>query len=186
MKTMLQRRLPIANCGMRVMLANRNSVQSIRKAKGENRNRHGAVAVEFAIVAPVLLTIVFGMIQYGRAFEMQNELQVAAREGARFASMDHTGMLTNGQTSNQKVAQDVKNFLATYGIDANDVSVQVKDHASPTSDFNLDDPNNNLKLFDVTVSVNYSKLSLQPVSPSSDYALSATVTFRNGQATISQ
>ena len=93
------------------------------RAMKQKRVRKGAVAVEFAIVAPVLLAIMFGMIQYGKAFEMQNQLQVAAREGARFASMDHTGMLAAGQTSNQKLIQEVKNFLATYGIAQNDVTV---------------------------------------------------------------
>ena len=148
--------------------------------------RKGAVAVEYAIVAPVLITLLFGMIQYGRAFEMQNQLQVAAREGARFASMDHTGMLASGQTSNQKVAQEVKNFLATYGINPSDVNVAIKDHASPTSDFNLDDPKNDLKLFDVNVSVNYSKVSMMPVSANNDYSLVGKVVFRNGKATLSQ
>jgi Flp pilus assembly protein TadG len=152
----------------------------------QQRIRKGAVAVEFAIVAPVLLAIMFGMIQYGKAFEMQNQLQVAAREGARFASMDHTGMLSAGQTSNQKLIQEVKNFLATYGLSQSDVTVTVKDHANPSADFNLDDPNNDLKLFDVKVSVNYSKVSLTPVTASHDYALTAKVVFRNGKATISQ
>jgi len=156
------------------------------RAMKQQRVRKGAVAVEFAIVAPVLLAIMFGMIQYGKAFEMQNQLQVAAREGARFASMDHTGMLSAGQTSNQKLIQEVKNFLATYGMSQNDVTVTVKDHANPTSDFNLDDPHNDLKLFDVKVSVNYSKVSLTPVSANNDYGLTAKVVFRNGKATISQ
>jgi Flp pilus assembly protein TadG len=152
----------------------------------QQRVRKGAVAVEFAIVAPVLLAVMFGMIQYGRAFEMQNQLQVAAREGARFASMDHTGMLASGQTANQKLIQEVKNFLGTYGVSQNDVTVTVKDHTNPTSDFNLDDPKNDLKLFDVNVSVNYSKVSLTPVSANNDYGLTGKVVFRNGKATISQ
>lgn len=152
----------------------------------KRNRRRGAVAVEFAIVAPVLVAIVFGMIQYGRAVEIQNQLQVAAREGARFASMDHTGMLAAGQTSNQKLTQDVKNFLSTYGIDKSDITVQVKDHANPSADFNLDDPANDLKLFEVKVSVNFSKVSLKPVSAGNDYALTGKVVFRNGRATISQ
>ena len=53
------------------------------RAMKQQRVRKGAVAVEFAIVAPVLLAIMFGMIQYGKAFEMQNQLQVAAREGVQ-------------------------------------------------------------------------------------------------------
>jgi hypothetical protein len=100
--------------------------------------------------------------------------------------MDHTGMLASGQTANQKLIQEVKNFLATYGIAQSDVTVTVKDHTNPSADFNLDDPHNDLKLFDVKVSVNYSKVSLTPVSANNDYGLVAKVVFRNGKATISQ
>ncbi len=38
------------------------------KTMKQQRVRKGAVAVEFAIVAPVLVALMFGMIQYGRAF----------------------------------------------------------------------------------------------------------------------
>ncbi len=39
--------------------------------------------VEFAIVAPLLLLLVFGTIEFGRAYNAQNTLTHAAREGAR-------------------------------------------------------------------------------------------------------
>ena len=81
-----------------------------------DEHRRGVVAVEFAIVAPILVAIVFGMIELGRAFEMQNLLDVAAREGARFASMDRDGMLDPGESANDKLVDDVKNFLASNGI----------------------------------------------------------------------
>ena len=71
---------------------------SQRKQFCNANDRRGVVAVEFAIVAPILVAIVFGMIELGRAFEMQNLLDVAAREGARFASMDRDGMLAPGET----------------------------------------------------------------------------------------
>ena len=160
--------------------------RSIRNPQLAIRHRRGVVAVEFAIVAPVLVAILFGMVELGRAFEMQNLIDVAAREGARFASIDRTGLLAAGQTANQKLIEDVKNFLATNGIPKDGITVQVKDHDNPTSDFDLDDPANDLKLFEVLVSVQLSEVSLQPVSPSDDYALSAKVVFRNGRATISQ
>ena len=69
------------------------------------------------------MAIVFGMIELGRAFEMQNLLEVAAREGARFASMDRDGMLATGQSANQKLIQDVKNFLASNGIPEDNITV---------------------------------------------------------------
>ncbi len=43
----------------------------------------GAALVEFAIVAPLLLLLVFGIIEFGRAYNAQNTLTHAAREGAR-------------------------------------------------------------------------------------------------------
>lgn len=160
--------------------------RTVRTPHSKFQVRRGVVAVEFAVVAPILVAIVFGMIEMGRAFESQNLLDVAAREGARFASMDRDGMLAGGQTANQKLIEDVKNFLAANGIPKNKITVEVKDHSNPTRDFNLDDPTNDLKIFEVKISVPFSEVSLQPVASADDYALKAKVVFRNGRATISQ
>ncbi|HEX3600300.1 MAG TPA: TadE family protein [Lacipirellulaceae bacterium] len=148
--------------------------------------RRGVAAVEFAFVAPLLVALAVGVIKMGRAFEMQNLLNVAAREGARFASMDRTGMVATGQTANQKLINDVKNYLATEDIPKSAITVAVKDHVNPTADFNLDDPANDLKLFDVKVSVKFSAVSLEPTPANNDFSLNGGVTFRNGRATISQ
>ena len=147
--------------------------------------RRGAVAVEFAIVAPILVACVVGLVELGRAFEMQNLLEVAAREGARFASMDREGMLAPNESATDKLIEDVKNFLATNEVPKDMVEVAVKDYENPENDFDLDDPNNDLKLFEVSVSVPWSEVSLTPVPSASDYSLSAKVVFRNGRATIS-
>ena len=147
--------------------------------------RRGAVAVEFAIVAPILVACVVGLVELGRAFEMQNLLEVAAREGARFASMDREGMLAPNESATDKLIEDVKNFLATNEVPKNMVEVAVKDYENPENDFDLDDPNNDLKLFEVSVSVPWSEVSLTPVPSASDYSLNAKVVFRNGRATIS-
>src|SRR6266851_3660564 len=45
--------------------------------------RSGAVAVEFAIVAPVLLLLVFGSIDFGRSIMVLDLLSHAARTGCR-------------------------------------------------------------------------------------------------------
>lgn len=149
------------------------------------KQRRGVVAVEFAVVAPILLAVVFGLIQLGRAFEAQNLIEVAAREGARFASMDRDGMLAPNESATDKLINDMKNFLASNGIDKDDVTVEVKDFENPDQDFDLDDPANDLKLFEVRVSVDWSSVSVTPVSPGSDHAMMASVVFRNGRATIS-
>lgn len=149
-------------------------------------DRRGVVAVEFAVVVPVLLAISLGMIELTRVFETQDLLETAAREGARFGAMDKDGMLQSGQSSNEKLVNDVENFLASNGIEGESVVVEVKDFENPSDDFDLDDPDNQLKLFEVIVSVDYSEVSLTPVAAGDDYALSASVVFRNGTATISE
>jgi hypothetical protein len=150
-----------------------------------NANRRGAVAVEFAIVAPVLLAIVLATIQVGRAFEMQNMLEVAAREGARFASMDRDELLDPSEDATEKLKEDVENFLAANDVPRDSVTVEVKDFENPEDDFAIDDPANDLKLFTVEISVPWSSVSIMPVSAGSDHALTANVVFRNGRATIS-
>ena len=50
--------------------------------KGLHKDR-GAAAVEFALVMPVLLSLVVGIAEFGRAYNVQATLSGAAREGVR-------------------------------------------------------------------------------------------------------
>ncbi|MEX5301822.1 TadE/TadG family type IV pilus assembly protein [Kocuria sabuli] len=47
------------------------------------RMERGAAAVEFALVVPVLLLLLLGIIEFGRAYNTQISLTHAARETAR-------------------------------------------------------------------------------------------------------
>jgi hypothetical protein len=54
------------------------------------RARHGdrgAVAVEFALVLPVLVLILFGIVDFGRMLNAKITLTEAAREGARATAL---------------------------------------------------------------------------------------------------
>ena len=73
------------------------------------RNRHGAAAVEFALVAPLFFFLVFGMIEVGRAIMVQQIITNASREGARVAVLGTT-------TSKTDVDTVVNNYLAGAGI----------------------------------------------------------------------
>jgi Flp pilus assembly protein TadG len=57
-------------------------------------SERGAAAVEFALVLPLLLMLVFGMIDYGRAYNEQITLTQLAREGARLESLGRTDVKT--------------------------------------------------------------------------------------------
>lgn len=60
------------------------------------RGRHhrpserGAVLAEFALILPVLLMILFGIIQFGITFSRAQAVEAAAREGGRLASLSST------------------------------------------------------------------------------------------------
>ena len=146
--------------------------------------RRGAVAVEFAAIAPLLLAVIVGLIELSRIYSVQNCLETAAREGARFAALDRSGMMLGGKTANQKLVDDVKNYLASNNINPDRVDVKVTAADDPTQDFDLDDPANDLELFQVRVEVPYSNVSYSPVSDANDYSLTSALTFRNGRAVV--
>jgi Flp pilus assembly protein TadG len=55
----------------------------------------GAEAVEFALVVPVILLIVFGAIEFGRLYNEQIQLTGAARSAARVMAIDSLTVITD-------------------------------------------------------------------------------------------
>jgi Flp pilus assembly protein TadG len=55
--------------------------------------------VEFALLLPVLLLLVFGIIDFGRALNAQITLTQAAREGARMAALGESNVVGGTQTA---------------------------------------------------------------------------------------
>jgi len=51
------------------------------------RSRRGAVAVEMAMVAPILFILMFGVVEFGMMFHCIMQLHNMAREGARLAAV---------------------------------------------------------------------------------------------------
>lgn len=49
----------------------------------------GAAAIEFALVLPVLILLVVGLIEFGRAYNVLISLSNAAREGARTMAIEN-------------------------------------------------------------------------------------------------
>jgi hypothetical protein len=64
----------------------------IAKTVGRKRRagKRGAALVEFAAVAPLLLLILFGIIEYGYIFMVRQTVIHAAREGCRIAVLQTT------------------------------------------------------------------------------------------------
>lgn len=55
-------------------------MKSSFRAQGRD---HGAVAVEFALVAPILLALLAGIVEFSYAYNLQISVTQAAREAAR-------------------------------------------------------------------------------------------------------
>ena len=49
--------------------------------------RKGSAVVETAVVAPLLLLAMFGMVELGQAYNVKQTVNLAAREGARAAAL---------------------------------------------------------------------------------------------------
>jgi hypothetical protein len=165
-------------CGADKVLIGDTAMQGRRK---QQQNRRGAVTVEFALIAPVFLTLILGVTEASRLFELQNQLAVAAREGARMAAMDRSGLVNEGQSTNTKVTNDMKNFLEAAGIDPADVNIEIVSHDDPSQMFNLDDPTNSLKYFEVRISIPYGNVSHMTPPGMEDQQLGAKVVFRNSK-----
>jgi Flp pilus assembly pilin Flp len=91
------------------------------------KNDKGASAVEFALILPILVTLVFGIFQFGIAFNNKIALNHAANVGARLAAV--------GQYDPQIVIDSAPSGMI-QGVDANpdpfDPNVKIGDFITVT------------------------------------------------------
>jgi Flp pilus assembly protein TadG len=81
-------------------------LSSSRKARDR-----GTAAVEFALVLPILLLIVFGIIDFGRALNAQIVLSGAARDGVRLAALGYPDAAIQARVA--AAAPDLSGVAAT-------------------------------------------------------------------------
>jgi Flp pilus assembly protein TadG len=82
-----------------------------RRSAGAGARDRGSAAVEFALLLPVLLLLLFGVIDFGRAINAQITLTQAAREGARLASVGQSS--TNVVSRTQSAATGLSPVTVT-------------------------------------------------------------------------
>ena len=99
------------------------------------RNERGAAAVEFAIVLPLLLFVVFGIIEFSVIFYDKAMITNASREGAR------AGIVYRPTDPERLSEQDIKDVVKAYlqthlisfgGTSAADITVTNAETASGT------------------------------------------------------
>jgi Flp pilus assembly protein TadG len=118
-----------------------------------NKKRRGTACVEFAIVLPMLLSFILGILEIGRYIDVYQVLSAAAREGARQAS---TGQMTNAQ-----VIAAVTGCVQAAGLPTNNLTVSVADLTNAGTDVSQATILDNLQ---VTVSIPYSAVEWSPTS----------------------
>ena len=97
----------------------RRSVLSRHCSQNRNQSssgRKGAALVEMAIVVPIFLTLVLGIIEFGRAMLVSQMVGNASREAARRAVLD--------DSNSTSIETYVEGFLSSsLGISTSDVTI---------------------------------------------------------------
>ena len=115
------------------------------------RSKNGATTVEVALILPVLIMLLFGVIEFGFLFYDKTVITNASREGARTGIISRVPRVTIDEIS-AVVDNYCKNYLITFSASASDPLIEVS--PSDTSSLKFGD---NLT---VKVTYNYTFLLL--------------------------
>ena len=138
------------------------------------RNDDGSSLIEVAMVLPVLILLLLGIVDFGRAFYLSNEVAGAAHAGAIYGTQYPTD-ITGMETAAADNAPDVSNLATTasYGCECSDGTGQSAScSAAPSCSSNL------VYYAKVKASASYTPWLPWPGIPS--MTLSDTVEMRSG------
>jgi len=109
--------------------------------------RRAAALVEFAIVLPLLLTVLFGIIEFGQLFKVRLSAQQAAREACRIAVLQSTAKPYSSTSG--PVMQKIQQIMTAAGVSTYSASmVQIVEDttADPTVSITITVPYEDVKL----------------------------------------
>jgi hypothetical protein len=86
-------------------------MRSVRQGR-TRRAELGQALAEFALVLPVLMLLIAGIVEFGRAWNIKQAVTDAAREGARYA------VVADGDVTLDVVEAKIKERLALASIDS--------------------------------------------------------------------
>lgn len=114
----------------------------LRRAARRDRSfrARAAAVVEFAVVLPLLLTILFGIIEYGWVFMVRQTLQMAAREGCRLA------VLQTSVDPYANVIARVDQVMAPTGLGTYTITMTHASAANPVESVEISVPYDDVSL----------------------------------------
>src|SRR5215208_6124571 len=74
--------------------------------KPDLRNERGATVVEFAFIVPLLIVLILGIAEFGRAFQVSGTLSAAAREGVRVMALQNDPAAARAAVRNAATSLD--------------------------------------------------------------------------------
>lgn len=86
----------------------------MRGLRASRDDERGAAAVEFALVVPILVALLFGIISYGYMLSFRQGISQGAAEGARAAAVAPAAMSVADRQSDAVDA--LNDALAGYGV----------------------------------------------------------------------
>ena len=93
--------------------------------KAAKSGRRGQAVVEFALVLPLVLILVISVFEFARAWNIQQVLTDAAREGARVAVVGNGAGESSGAIT-AKTQTAIDNALSVAGIDPDDANYDLQ------------------------------------------------------------
>jgi Flp pilus assembly pilin Flp len=90
------------------------------------RDQRGSPAVEFAMIAPILILLVLGIVQFGFAFFTYNEMMNGAREGARRMAVGATDAVAIERAQETMALDRPYEFAPVSGAAAVTMTIKLK------------------------------------------------------------
>jgi Flp pilus assembly pilin Flp len=137
------------------------------------KKEKGAAAVEFALILPILIMIVFGIVYFGPVYNNWIAITHAARDGARLlaikAKFDSDGNIdSSGEFSDERLKKNIENNLPEYVKNGSNWG------ALENINIEINNPHSNIIGDEVSVEVN------------GEFILNIPLVFENKTITISK
>jgi Flp pilus assembly protein TadG len=108
-----------------------HAVRMHARPSRKRRGCQGSQLVEFALMLPLLVVMVVGVMDFGSAYTLKQKLNNAAREGARFAAEE--SCLDCDAISPAATTKAIENVIVKYLIQANVSTCGLSGNDAPTS-----------------------------------------------------